>query len=68
MRLSDKNQSELISSKYLSFQTKYNNNTRRHDMSDAMLMLLYYYKIHSEKIFKNKINVDITDFEQFRLT
>ena len=61
-----KNQSELISSKYLSFQNKYNNNTRRHDMSDAMLMLLYYYKIHSDELFKNKPDT-ITDFEQFRL-
>ena len=61
-------QSESISNDYLSSFTKFNNNTRRHDMSDAMLMLIYYHKIHSDTLFnKRKADKEILDFEQFRL-
>jgi len=61
-------ESELISQNYLNSFNKFNNNIRRHDISDAMLMLIYYYKIHSDKLFKNKIKNEILDFEQFRYT
>jgi len=59
-----KEQSESISKKYLYFFNTFINNSRKHDMSDAMLMIIYYHKIKNEEIIKNKkTNMD---FEQFR--
>ena len=56
-------ESEDIAKKYLSEFINFNNNIRKHDISDAMLMIIYYYKL-------NKINIEIKneliDFEQFR--
>ena len=61
-------ESELISKKYLDTFDKFNNNTRRHDMSDAMLMIIFYYKIYNEKLYKNTIKNEHCSFEQFRFT
>ena len=61
-----KEQSEDISMKYLYFLNNFMNNTRKHDMSDAMLMILYYYKIKNEEIIKNTKSNLIIDFEKFR--
>jgi hypothetical protein len=59
-----KYESELISKKYLSTFNEFNNNKRRHDISDAMLMLIYYHKIYNNKYIKK--NNKVLDFEQFR--
>ena len=52
--------------KFLNFQI----NERKHDMSDAMLMCIYYYELNKPKV-KVKVKVDIQkytidDLEQFR--
>jgi len=58
-------ESEDIAKKYLSNFTNFNNNIRKHDISDAMLMIIYYYKLNK---IKNEIKNDLIDFEQFRYT
>jgi hypothetical protein len=50
--------SETIANEYLYNFDKFTENTRKHDISDAMLMTIYYFKMEIEK----KINV--TKFEQ----
>ena len=63
-----KTQSEKISEEYLipfkSFSTK----VRKHDMSDAMLMLIYYFSLKFKDIGDNIPGsiIPILDFEQFR--
>ena len=54
-------ESENIAKKYLSEFLNFNNNIRKHDISDAMLMIIYYYKL-------NMVTLDFEsyDFEQFR--
>lgn len=52
-------QSEKISSEYLSEFDNFSKNVRKHDISDAMLILIWYYK-------KNKPVERILDFEKFR--
>ena len=61
-------QSEKLSLNFLSNFENFNKQIRRHDISDAMLMLIYYYKISMDTLIKNsKINfIDICDnFEKF---
>ena len=58
-----KTESEDIAKKYLLNFSNFNNNTRKHDISDAMLMIIYYYKLNK---IKNEIKNEIIDFEQFR--
>jgi len=58
-------ESENIAKKYLSDFTNFNNNIRKHDISDAMLMIIYYYKLNMVNF---KIDFEIYDFEQFRYT
>ena len=41
----------------------FTNNSRKHDMSDAMLMILYY---HFTKLKEKKKSKIIVDFEMFR--
>jgi len=52
--------------KFLNFQI----NERKHDMSDAMLMCIYYYELNKPKVkVKVKVNIQkytIDDLEQFR--
>jgi hypothetical protein len=63
-----KKESETISEYYLSKFKKFTNNLRKHDISDAMLMLIYFYSIKLKEINKNKSNKKIClDFEQFRI-
>jgi hypothetical protein len=52
-------ESEKISFEYLKDSFNFLNNVRRHDISDATLMLIWYYK-------KNKPKVIVDNFEQFR--
>ena len=59
-----KEESEKIAEKHLNKFVKYNNNIRKHDISDAMLMLIWYHSIeYSNKQVKPTSGVD---FEQFR--
>ena len=60
-----KMESEKIASKYLCSFSNFYNNIRKHDISDAMLMLIYYYSTKNKELFKNSKKV-VLDFEQFR--
>ena len=59
-------ESEKIASKYLCSFSNFYNNIRKHDISDAMLMLIYYYSTKNKELFKNSRKVVVLDFEQFR--
>ena len=63
-----KKQSEKLSLDYLIDFENFNKQIRRHDISDAMLMIIYYYKISLDDIIKNttKVNVILDDFEKFK--
>jgi hypothetical protein len=67
-----KNESNAIAIEYLEKFGSYQNNERRHDISDAMLMILYYFKNNCfKKIIETKVPLckskfDIMDLEQFR--
>ena len=63
-----KKQSEKLSLDYLIDFENFNKQIRRHDISDAMLMIIYYYKISLDTIIKNttKVNVILDDFEKFK--
>jgi hypothetical protein len=62
-------ESEKIATKYLCSFNKYYNNTRKHDIADAMLMIIYYYSIKSNEFSRNRnIKKVILDFEQFRFS
>ena len=60
-------ESQIIANEYLNTFVNFQNNERKHDISDAMLMILFYF--HSLKNVKKikKINdIICNDFEQFR--
>jgi hypothetical protein len=62
-----KTESEKIANNYLIDFHKFTGNKRKHDMSDALLMILYYYKIEVDNLIMNhnfEENIDI--FENFR--
>ena len=62
-------ESEKISHEYLKNHNKYLHNTRKHDISDAMLMLLYHYSsllTNQLPVVNNFVDI-IHNFEQFRL-
>ena len=61
-----KMESEKIASKYLCSFSNFYNNIRKHDISDAMLMLIYYYSTKNRELFKNSRKKVVLDFEQFR--
>lgn len=61
--------SEKTSLDYLSEFMDFKNNMRKHDMSDAMLIIIYYYKISVDKLIKETdyTNDAISlEFEKFR--
>ena len=49
-----KQQSDKIAMDYLNDQDNFLNNIRKHDMSDAMLMILYYYKTSVGKLLVSR--------------
>ena len=49
-----KQQSDKIAMDYLNVQSSFLNNIRKHDMSDAMLMILYYYKTSVGKLLVSR--------------
>ena len=61
-----KMESEKIASKYLCSFSNFYNNIRKHDISDAMLMLIYYYSTKNKELFNNSRKKVVLDFEQFR--
>ena len=62
-----KEQSEKLSNVYLSQFLNFQKHLRKHDIADAMLMILYYYKIELDKLIKNtNFNFVVDDFEKFR--
>ena len=58
-----KEQSEKLTEKYLDLFTSFNENDRKHDISDALLLVLYYIEKNKPKVVKI-----IHDFEQYRYT
>ena len=62
-----KMESESIAEKYLSHFKGFIENTRKHDISDSLLLVLYYYKTKvDEQIECMDYEKEIIDFEQFR--
>ena len=60
--------SETIAQDFLFNFEKFTLNSRKHDISDAMLMIIYYFKIELDKIIENtKFELPAINFEQFRL-
>ena len=60
-----KKKSEKIAEEYLLNFGTFTNNIRKHDISDAMLMVIFYYKKRMEMLICSKVT-DNLDFEQFR--
>jgi hypothetical protein len=62
-----KEQSEKISNSYLCNFENFKNNIRKHDISDALLMIIYYYKIETDRLINNTVfKPEITLFEEFK--
>jgi len=62
-----KEESEKIANEYLNNEFQFTNQVRKHDISDALLMIIYYYKyILDEHIKKYNYNNLVDDFEKFR--
>jgi hypothetical protein len=62
-----KTESEKIAKDYLVDFTSFRSNIRKHDISDSLLMILYYYKTQMDlHIESTKYSRDLVDFEQFR--
>lgn len=62
-------ESENISEVHLNSFKSFTNNVRKHDISDAMIMLIYFYQLKFNELIKiNNIKIvnKIMDFEQFR--
>lgn len=63
-----KAKSEMLSNTYLKNEHNFLNNVRRHDISDAMLITLYFYKTKMEKVIKDtKFESLNLNLEQFRM-
>ena len=58
-------ESEKIASSFLNNFKQFSDNLRKHDISDSMLMLIYYHSLKSEENFKKNKNT-IINFEFFR--
>ena len=62
-----KQQSETISKSFLHDQTNFKKHIRKHDISDALLFVLYHYNTLLEHHIDTKMYTKATiDFEQFR--
>ena len=57
-----KKESQQIAQEYLINNEKYLNLNRKHDISDAMLIIIYY----TNKYIKKREKIVVTDFEMFR--
>ena len=64
-----KEKSEKIAQTYLSNFSKFTTNDRKHDISDALLMTIYYYKTKMQELIdSNKFVGIVHDFDKFRYT
>lgn len=64
-----KEQSEKIAQAFLSNFSKFTTNNRKHDISDALLMTIFYYKQKTESLINSKTyqeSLPIHDFDKFR--
>jgi hypothetical protein len=61
-----KTQSEKIANKFLSNFFQFNDNTRKHDIADALVMCIYYHKIHMDYLIRNTCYNKIVDLEKYR--
>ena len=62
-------ESEKIASEYLTNFKSFTTNIRKHDISDSLLMVLYYYKNRMDSHIETTEYVnEPLDFEQFRFT
>jgi len=62
-----KTESISIASKYLTNLKKWESNNRKHDMSDALLNILYWYKIKLDLLINNtSFEIIDHDFDKFR--
>jgi len=65
--LDRKEESEKIANDFLFGFSTFNLNTRKHDISDALLMIVYFYKINMETLIATHHFVhEITDFDKFK--
>jgi hypothetical protein len=59
--------SENISMEYLQNFKRFSNNIRKHDISDALLMIIYHYKTETDIIINNSvIHKNNSVFEEFK--
>ena len=66
-----KEKSECVAQSYLTNYKTFTTNIRKHDIADALLMIIYYYTTQMERIIENSLYVkDPTciDFEEFKYT
>ena len=61
-----KEKSEKTSQYFLEEFDNFKKHIRKHDISDAMLMILYYYKTEMDTIIKNHEFKYLDDFDKFR--
>jgi len=62
-----KEESEKIAETFLSNFSKFTTNIRKHDISDALLMTVFYYKTRMGTLIENNEFVgEIHDFDKFR--
>ena len=61
-----KEASEAIAEDYLNQFTNFINNTRKHDISDALLMILYYYKLELDLLITQANYSKNVCFEEFK--
>jgi hypothetical protein len=60
-------ESETITRDYLENFVNFTDNVRRHDISDAMLMIIYHSQnLVSQNVFSKSLQKSKKDFEQFR--
>ena len=66
-----KEESEKIAETFLSNFSKFTTNNRKHDISDALLMTVFYYKKKMEIVINSKNyreNLPIHDFDKYKFT
>jgi hypothetical protein len=60
--------SEKIAEEYLIDFKSFTTNFRKHDISDALLILIYYFKIKVDEMIEQTNYIKYADLEQFRFT
>jgi hypothetical protein len=60
-------ESEKIALHFLKCFKNFYSNFRKHDISDSLLMIIYFHKIKSIEYYDSIVKKSIIDFEQFRI-